>query len=184
MFEYLHKEGLPTHFIERESKTTFLAKAVDIVPLEVVVRNVAAGSLCKRTGMSKGTELGRPVVEFYLKDDDLGDPLLNYDHIQALGLAGEGELGKMRGQALIVNERLIRLCERMGLRLVDFKLEFGRAGDSIILADEISPDTCRFWDGDRSLDKDVFRRGEGSLMDGYREFLGRLEEAVGQEAKQ
>jgi len=174
LFEYLTERGVASHYVRRDGDRAFIARKVDIVPLEVVVRNVAAGSLCRRTGLPQGATFAKPIVEYYYKDDELGDPLLNHDHIEALGVAADDELDRMRLQALRVNDELTSLFDEAGLRLVDFKLEFGRLDGDIVLADEISPDTCRLWDGERSLDKDVFRRGDGSPVGGYEEVLTRL----------
>jgi len=152
-------------------------RRVEIVPLEVVTRNVAAGSLSKRIGWEEGRKLPEPVVEFYYKNDDLGDPILADVHIQTLGLATEAELAELRQRGLTVNECLKKLLEPCGILLVDFKLEFGRAADgSLLLADEISPDTCRFWDAttQEKMDKDRFRRDLGGVVDAYEEVWRRL----------
>ncbi|ACX51471.1 phosphoribosylaminoimidazole-succinocarboxamide synthase [Ammonifex degensii KC4] len=184
-FKLLEKEGIPTHYLETISDREMLVRAVTIVPLEVVVRNVVAGSLSKRLGLPEGTALPAPIVEFYYKRDDLGDPMLNCSHIQVLGLATEEELKTMRELALRTNEVLRRHLEEKGLLLVDFKLEFGRTAEgTIILADEISPDTCRFWDRATTerLDKDRFRRDLGGVAEAYAEVWRRLvgsEEDVG-----
>ena len=174
LFEYLKDQGVTSHYVGREGTEAFIARKVDIVPLEVVIRNIAAGSICRRTGLTKGTVFNGPIVEYYYKDDDLGDPLLNRDHIDALGVADNEDLAVMRDCALRANEELSKLFADVGLKLVDIKFEFGRDGCELLLADEISPDTCRLWDGDRSLDKDVFRRGDGSPVSGYEEVLNRL----------
>lgn len=152
-------------------------RRVEIIPLEVVVRNVVAGSLAKRLGLEEGTPVGQPVVEFYYKKDELGDPLITEDHVRLLGIASSEDLQFLRKQALAVNESLKALFAEIGVRLVDFKLEFGRGRDgAILLADEISPDTCRLWDRatNEKLDKDVFRRDLGSLTEVYQEILNRL----------
>ena len=177
LFRSLSERGIANHYVESDSANSFIARKVDIVPVEVVVRNIAAGSICRRTGLPKGTVFQRPIVETYYKDDELGDPLLNDDHIDALGLATEEDLMTMRQTARIVNDELREIFSAIGLTLVDFKLEFGRADGRLLLADEISPDTCRLWDGDRSLDKDVFRRGDGSPVSHYEEVLRRLTES-------
>jgi phosphoribosylaminoimidazole-succinocarboxamide synthase len=176
IFERLQEAGLDSHFIERISETEQLVRPVEIVPLEVVVRNIAAGSLVKRLGVMRGYAFETPIVEFYYKDDELGDPLLNEAHIAALKLAEPEELQQMQDMALRVNEKLLHLFSEAGVDLVDFKLEFGRREGKILLADEISPDTCRLWDkktGD-SFDKDLFRFSQGNLQDGYKMILQRL----------
>jgi len=150
---------------------------VDIIPIEVVVRNIVAGTLAKRIGLEEGYMLKHTIVEWYYKDDDLGDPLINEDHISILSLAEPEELVILREKALEINRILTRFFENIGVDLVDFKLEFGRAKDgSILLADEISPDTCRLWDSKtkQKLDKDVFRRDLGSLTDAYQTVFTRL----------
>jgi phosphoribosylaminoimidazole-succinocarboxamide synthase len=166
-----------SHFIKRLSETEQLVKKVEIIPLEVVVRNVVAGSMAKRLGIEEGTALAEPIVEFYYKDDALGDPLVTEDHIAILKAASSSDLTILRKKALDVNKHLIQLFDNMNVRLIDFKLEFGRTntGD-ILLADEISPDTCRLWDKETNqrFDKDLFRRNLGSLQEGYQEILSRL----------
>ncbi|MFS0784470.1 phosphoribosylaminoimidazolesuccinocarboxamide synthase [Bacillus sp. 1P06AnD] len=177
LFSMLKEEGIESHFIERISDREHLAKKVDIVPLEVVVRNIAAGSLSKRIGLEEGVVLKHPIMEFYYKNDDLGDPLLNDSHIELLGLATGQELKRISDQALKINEVLTRYFDGRSIRLIDFKLEFGKLPDGeIILADEISPDTCRLWDKetDEKLDKDVFRRNLGNITDAYEQILTRL----------
>ncbi len=176
LFEHLEAQGIATHYLGRESETSFLAHHVEIVPVEVVVRNFTAGSLCRRLGIESGREISPPVVEFYYKDDDLGDPLITRDHVAILGAATPHELDDITFRAQRVNEVLTKLFARAGLQLVDYKLEFGKTADGrMLLADEFSPDTCRLWLDGESLDKDVFRRGDGSPLGGYREVLGRLE---------
>ncbi|MGN1400273.1 MAG: phosphoribosylaminoimidazolesuccinocarboxamide synthase [Bacillus sp. (in: firmicutes)] len=177
LFEKLQEEGIRSHFIKKLSANEHLARKVTIIPLEVVVRNVAAGSLSKRLGMKEGILLTHPIVEFYYKNDSLGDPLLTRAHISLLGLASEGQLDEITREALKVNDVLTKLFVRAGIRLVDFKLEFGLTADGdILLADEISPDTCRLWDIEtgEKLDKDVFRRDLGSLTDAYEKIVTRL----------
>lgn len=177
IFSLLKQEGVQSHFIEKLSETEQLVKKVEIVPLEVVVRNIAAGSLVKRLGFERGTVFPQPILEFYYKDDDLGDPLINEEHIRVMELAAPEELDVIKEIALKVNERLIELFKKIDTKLVDFKLEFGRdETGSILLADEISPDTCRLWDEKtgESLDKDLFRLQIGSLQDGYETILKRL----------
>ena len=180
-FELLGGAGIPTHFVERLSDREQLVKRVTIVPIEVVVRNVAAGSLSKRLGLSEGQELPRPIVELYYKSDELGDPLINEDHIAILGIATPEQLARIREYALTVNSLLREDLAGRRVLLVDFKLEFGTdAAGTILLADEISPDTCRFWDADthEKLDKDRFRRDLGGVEEAYQEMLRRLVGAV------
>lgn len=177
LFEKLKERQIESHFIKRISETEQLVRKVKIIPLETVVRNLSAGSFSKRVGMEEGISLLRPIVEFYYKDDELGDPLLTEDHIEILQLASNAEIEVLKEKALEVNKVLSDLFAEIGIRLVDFKLEFGklRSGE-IVLADEISPDTCRFWDMDTNekLDKDVFRRNLGSLTDAYETIFARL----------
>lgn len=177
IFKRLADKGVKSHFIRKISEREQLVRRVEIIPLEVVVRNVVAGSLAKRLGLEEGTPAGQPVVEFYYKKDELGDPLITEDHVRLLGIASSEDLQFLRKQALVVNESLTALFAEIGVRLVDFKLEFGRGRDgAILLADEISPDTCRLWDRvtNEKLDKDVFRRDLGSLTEVYQEILNRL----------
>ncbi|SHK03471.1 phosphoribosylaminoimidazole-succinocarboxamide synthase [Hathewaya proteolytica DSM 3090] len=176
LFELLAKEGVKSHFIEKLNDREQLCKRVDIVPLEVIVRNVAAGSMAKRYGLEEGTELKTTVLELSYKNDDLGDPLMNDYHAMAMGLVTREELDHIFQQASKVNEVLSKFYAKQNLRLVDFKIEFGRYNNEIILADEISPDTCRLWDmttGEK-LDKDRFRRELGDLVEGYTEILNRM----------
>jgi phosphoribosylaminoimidazole-succinocarboxamide synthase len=177
LFLKLQEQGIPSHFIKRISETEQLVKRVTIIPLEVVVRNIAAGSLSKRLGIEEGKELTKPLVEFYLKNDDLGDPLLTNDHIDELNIATKEELTILKEKALKINTVLSSFFNELGINLIDFKLEFGKdAEGSILLADEISPDTCRLWDKktNEKLDKDVFRRDLGSLTEAYENILARL----------
>ncbi|WLR53337.1 phosphoribosylaminoimidazolesuccinocarboxamide synthase [Bacillus tianshenii] len=177
IFEQLHEAGVENHFVKKLSETEQLVKKTTIIPLEVVVRNIAAGSLAKRLGMEEGTALPQTVVEFYYKNDDLGDPLINRDHIAVLDIADDEQLAVMRERGLEVNKVLTEHFEACGVRLVDFKLEFGiDAEGKLILSDEVSPDTCRLWDKEtnQKFDKDVFRRDLGNLTDGYEEILKRL----------
>ncbi|OCA82696.1 phosphoribosylaminoimidazolesuccinocarboxamide synthase [Bacillus sp. FJAT-27986] len=179
LFEWLHLKGIESHFIKKISETEQLVKRVTIIPLEVVVRNVAAGSFSKRLGVEEGTPLKRPIVEFYYKDDKLGDPLLTEDHINVLDLATAGEVKILKKQSMQINEMLRSLFASMDIRLIDFKLEFGKdEKDHVLLADEISPDTCRLWDShtNEKLDKDIFRRNLGSLTDAYKKILAKLED--------
>jgi len=182
LFTYLEANGVATHYLGTAGERDLLARRVTIIPVEVVVRNIAAGSLARRLGLAEGTNLELPVLELYLKDDELGDPMINRYHVRALGLAADAELETMEEAALRVNALLAAHLEPLGLRLVDFKLEFGRtAAGRLLLADEISPDTCRFWDvrtGEK-LDKDRFRRDMGGVEEAYREVLRRLEAGQG-----
>lgn len=175
----LEEAGVPTHFVQELSDRDTLVKKVSIVPLEVIVRNVAAGSFSKRYGVEEGVVFDAPTVEFSYKNDDLGDPLLNTSHALALKLATAGELEQIKAMALRVDELLKAAFHRMGIELVDFKLEFGRTPDGkLVLADEISPDTCRLWDEKthEKLDKDRFRRDLGGVEDAYQEVMRRLTE--------
>lgn len=177
LFEKLKEKGIPSHFIKQLSETEQLIQKVEMFPLEVVVRNVAAGSFSRRLGVEEGKELSFPVLEFYLKKDELNDPIINEDHVKELALAAEEEVVKIKNQALEINQVLLKLFKEMNIRLVDFKLEFGKTSDgSIVLADEISPDTCRLWDLDTNdrLDKDVFRKDLGDIIPLYQEVLTRL----------
>ena len=176
-FNYLAEQGIASHFVRKISDTEQLVKRVEIVPLEVVTRNFSAGSLSKRFGWEEGRKLPEPIVEFYYKDDKLGDPLLADVHIHTLGLATDEELNELRKRALEVNDCLLKLLLPRGLLLVDFKLEFGHdSSGNLLLADEISPDTCRFWDAEtrEKLDKDRFRRDLGGVTEAYAEVLRRL----------
>ena len=177
MFETLEKAGIKTHFIKALSDREQLVKKVTILPLEVIVRNITAGSFCKRYGVEEGIVLDQPIFEMSYKNDEFGDPLLNDDHAVALKLATREEIEFLRNQTLKINEIMKRFFLKMDLKLVDFKLEFGKDSDGkIILADEISPDTCRLWDvnTNEKLDKDRFRRDLGDLVEGYEEVLARL----------
>ncbi|WP_261663123.1 phosphoribosylaminoimidazolesuccinocarboxamide synthase [Deinococcus sp. Marseille-Q6407] len=181
LYPLLEGAGIPTHFIERLSETEQRVKAVKIVPVEVIVRNLAAGSFSKRLGVDEGAALERPVVEYCYKSDALGDPLINTDTAVALGWASEADLARIRELALQVRDFLVPYFQQRGVTLVDFKLEFGKLPDGeIVLADEISPDTCRFWDmatGER-LDKDRFRRDLGGEAEAYAEMLKRVTQEV------
>ena len=177
LMKMLEKEGIPTHLIEEVSDRETLVKKVTIVPLEVIIRNVAAGSFSKRYGVEEGRELCCPSLEFSLKDDALGDPLINSYHVLSLGLATQEEIDLIAKYAFKVNEILKAYLLNLGIKLIDFKLEFGKTSDgTIVLADEISPDTCRFWDVETNekLDKDRFRRDLGNVEDAYQEFMKRL----------
>ena len=177
LMQRLEKAGIPTHYVEELSDRETLVKKVSIIPLEVIVRNIAAGSFSKKYGVEEGIVFESPTIEFSYKNDDLGDPLLNQAHAIAMNLATAEEMETIKKYALGVNEELKEFWEECGVTLVDFKLEFGRLADSsIVLADEISPDTCRLWDmktGEK-LDKDRFRRDLGGVEDAYTEVMGRL----------
>ncbi|MEZ5914094.1 MAG: phosphoribosylaminoimidazolesuccinocarboxamide synthase [Parvularculaceae bacterium] len=172
--------GVPTHFIRRLNMREQLIRHVEIIPLEVVVRNVAAGTLCKRLGLEDGAQLPRSVIEFYYKNDALGDPLIAEEHITAFNWATPQEIDDMMAQALRINDFLCGLFAGVGIKLVDFKVEFGRQYDGdlvrLILADEISPDSCRLWDMETGaiMDKDRFRKDLGGVTDAYREVAKRL----------
>ena len=177
MMSLLEKEGVPTHFVEELSDRETLVKKVTIVPLEVIVRNIAAGSFSKRYGVKEGTELSIPTIEFSLKSDDLGDPLINDYHALAINLCTKEELETIKKYAFAVNDFMKAYLLKAGVILVDFKLEFGKLSDgTIVLADEISPDTCRFWDvkTHAHLDKDLFRRDLGGAEEAYQEMMKRL----------
>ena len=178
IFRYLTQRGIKNHFIEQLSKTEQLVKKVQIIPLEVVIRNIAAGSFSKRLGVPEGKKLIEPIVEFYYKDDQLDDPFVNEDHIYYLQLAKPEEISELKTQALAINKILIELFAKVGLVLVDFKLEFGRSNGKMLLADEVTPDTCRLWDErtNEHMDKDVYRRGLGDLIPVYQEVYNRLSE--------
>ena len=177
IFERLQKAGIASHFVEQLSDHEQLVRQVSIIPVEVVVRNIVAGSMAKRLGLEEGTVMKRPIVEFYYKDDALGDPIITEDHIEMLELASTEEIHELRVKALEVNEILIGFFKEVGVDLIDFKIEFGRDNDGhILLADEISPDTCRLWDAKtkQKLDKDVFRRNLGNLTEAYELILAKL----------
>ena len=179
LMQRLEREGVPTHFVQELSERETLVKRVEIVPLEVIVRNLAAGSFSKRYGVAEGTLFDAPTIEFSYKNDALEDPLINSSHVLALRLASAGELETIRSYAFRVNEVLRAFWAGCGVTLVDFKLEFGRPSDgTVILADEISPDTCRLWDSatGEKLDKDRFRRDLGGVEDAYAEVMRRLNE--------
>lgn len=177
LFQYLSDKGIPSHFIKLVDENHQLVRKVQILPIEVVVRNITTGTLCKRLGVAEGMELPRPLIEFYLKDDALGDPLITEDHALLFNWATPEEIFSMKEKSLAVNETLRALFLEKGIILVDFKLEFGRDQEGkVLLADEISPDTCRFWDvatGER-LDKDRFRKDLGDVLGAYREIWRRL----------
>jgi phosphoribosylaminoimidazole-succinocarboxamide synthase len=179
IYGMLEKKGIPTHFVRQIDDTNVEVRKVEILLVEVIVRNYAAGSFCKRTGMEEGKPFSQPVIEFSYKSDELGDPLINDDYIREMGLATVAEMAHLRESALVVNTLLTDFFAECGLKLIDFKLEFGRLESDptkIVLADEISPDGCRLWDiktGER-MDKDRFRRDLGNLMEAYEEVLGRV----------
>jgi phosphoribosylaminoimidazole-succinocarboxamide synthase len=183
IYGMLEKEGVPTHFVREVDETSVEVRKLEILMVEVIVRNYAAGSFCRRTGVEEGRKFSRPIVEFSIKSDELGDPLVNDDYILELGLATADDLAFLRKSALKVNDLLGAFFAECGLQLVDFKLEFGRLCEdpsTIVLADEISPDGCRLWDlktGEK-MDKDRFRRDLGNVMEAYREVLDRVRKAT------
>ena len=177
MFRMLEKEGVPTHFVEELSDRETLVKKVSIVPLEVIIRNVAAGSFSKRMGVEEGKKLLCPILEFSYKNDDLGDPFINDYYALALGIATQEDIDTISKYAFKVNEFMVKFFKGLNIDLIDFKIEFGKTSDgTIILADEISPDTCRFWDSTthEKLDKDRFRRDMGGVEEAYQEIMKRL----------
>ena len=177
LMKLVESKGVPTHFVEEINDRETIVKKVSIVPLEVIVRNIAAGSLAKRLGLEEGTKLNKTVLEYCYKDDDLGDPMVNEYHILAMDYATKEELDIIAKYAFAVNDILTEYLKEVNIELVDFKLEFGRLSDgTIVLADEISPDTCRFWDSvtNEKLDKDRFRRDMGGVEDAYQEVMKRL----------
>ncbi|MBQ8012226.1 MAG: phosphoribosylaminoimidazolesuccinocarboxamide synthase [Oscillospiraceae bacterium] len=177
MFKMLEKEGVPTHLVEEISDRETIVKKVSIVPLEVIVRNVAAGSFSKKLGIEEGTKLLCPTLEFSYKNDDLGDPFINDYYALALGLATQEEIDTISKYAFMVNDFMVKFFKELNIDLIDFKIEFGKTSDgTIILADEISPDTCRFWDSTthEKLDKDRFRRDMGNVEEAYQEIMKRL----------
>ncbi|RKQ34609.1 phosphoribosylaminoimidazolesuccinocarboxamide synthase [Oceanobacillus halophilus] len=180
IFEYLRERGIDSHFIEQLNETEQLVNKTEIIPLEVVVRNVAAGSITRRLGIEEKTNLYPPIVELYYKKDELGDPLINDEHAILLCNITPVELQEIKTKALQINNHLSELFTGLGVILADFKLEFGKIKDDIVLSDEISPDTCRLWDKEtmNKLDKDVFRQGTGNIIEVYEEILHRLEAIV------
>ena len=178
LMQLLEKEGVPTHFVKELSERDTVVKHVSIVPLEVIIRNISAGSFAKRFGVEEGIVFDEPTIEFSYKNDDLGDPLMNAYHARALKLATAEEIETIKAMAFKVNEVLKAFFKAVNVDLVDFKLEFGRLNDggTIVLADEISPDTCRFWDSTthEKLDKDRFRRDLGNVEDAYSEMMRRI----------
>lgn len=177
MFKVLEKAGVPTHYVEELNDRETVVKKVSIVPLEVIVRNVAAGSFSKRMGVEEGTALKCPILEFSYKNDDLGDPFINDYYAMALGLATKEEIDLIAKYTFMVNDFMVDFFKKLNIDLIDFKIEFGKTADGkIILADEISPDTCRFWDSTthEKLDKDRFRRDMGGVEDAYAEMMKRI----------
>src|SRR5512143_441036 len=176
LFRLLESEGVPTHFVQRQSDRDMVVKALEIVPVEVVVRNVIAGSMSKRLGIPEGTKARKPILEFYYKSDALDDPLINDDTAVALGWATAGELATIKRMARKVNSVLKAFFSKRGILLVDFKIEFGRHKGKILLGDEICPDTCRLWDKKtmEKMDKDRFRRDLGKIEEAYQEVLKRV----------
>ncbi|MBE3578547.1 MAG: phosphoribosylaminoimidazole-succinocarboxamide synthase [Caldanaerobacter sp.] len=177
LFEFLEKRGIPTHYVKMLKDREMLVKKVTIFPLEVIIRNYAAGSICKRLGLQEGIKFKEPVLEFCYKNDELGDPMINEYHIRALELATRDEIDLIKERAFKVNEILSEYFLSKDIILVDFKLEFGKNQEGILLADEISPDTCRFWDKNtmEKLDKDRFRRDLGQVEEAYLEILRRVQ---------
>lgn len=177
MFQLLEKQGVPTHYVEQLSERETVVKKVNIVPLEVIIRNISAGSFAKRYGVEEGIVFDNPTIEFSYKNDALGDPLINDYHAMALGLATEQEIERIKDMSFRINEVMKKYFDSLNVILVDFKLEFGKTADgTIVLADEISPDTCRLWDKDtkEKLDKDRFRRDMGGVEEAYQEMFRRL----------
>lgn len=176
IFEFLQTEGIPTHYLKHLNDREMLVKRVEIIQVEVIVRNRAAGSLCRLLGLQEGLHLPFPILEFCYKRDDLGDPLINEDHILALKLAERGEIETIRKYTLKINDLMRKFFDGLNLELIDFKLEFGRCDGNIILADEISPDTCRIWEKGtgKKLDKDRFRHDLGNIEEAYQEVLSRV----------
>lgn len=176
IYQYLMDNGVKTHLLKVIDDTTVLVKQAEIVMVEVIARNVAAGSFSKKYGVPEGTALKNTVVEFSLKSDELGDPMINDCQITALGVATQAELDELRAMSLRIDELMTALFAKAGIKLIDFKLEFGRVDGELVLCDEISPDSCRLWDAatDEKLDKDRFRRDLGNVLDGYRAVLARI----------
>lgn len=176
MFGLLEKAGVPTHLVEELNDRETVVKKVEIVPLEVIVRNVAAGSFSKKLGIEEGRKLSCPTLEFSYKNDDLGDPFINDYYALALDLATKEEIETISKYAFMVNDFMVGFFKKLGVDLIDFKIEFGRFHGKILLADEISPDTCRFWDSEthEKLDKDRFRRDMGGVEDAYQEMMKRV----------
>ena len=176
LMQILEKKGVPTHFVKELSDRETAVKKVTIVPLEVIIRNVAAGSLAKRLGLEEGVKMSKPVIEYCYKCDDLGDPMVNRYHITAMGWATAEELDQIEAMSLKINDVMTKYLATKNIDLIDFKLEFGKYHGEILLGDELSPDNCRFWDSQthEKLDKDRFRRDLGNVEDAYKEVLHRL----------
>ena len=178
IFKYLSENGVENHFIERLNDREQLVKKVDIIPVEVIVRNIATGTLTKRLGIQEGLKLKKPLIEFTLKSDELDDPIISEEHVDVLEYAEKDEINIIKEQTLLINKLLLQLFSSINIQLVDFKIEFGRLtiDKKVILADEISPDSCRLWDKSSSekLDKDRFRKNLGGLIDAYKEVATRL----------
>lgn len=179
-FAMLEENGIPTHFVRRLNERDALVRRAEIIPVNVVIRNVAAGSLLQRLGLTEGQVLRRPIIEYCYKSDSLSDPMINRDHIDALGLATPEEMDQIQALSRRINELLIPFFARYGVQLVDFRIEFGRCGGKIVLADEISPDSCRLWDSKtgEKMDKDRFRRDLDDVENGYQEILRRMTQPV------
>ncbi len=176
LFNLLEERGVQTHFVEKLSERELLVKGLEIIPVEIVVRNIVAGSLVKRLGVEEGTVLNKPVLEFYYKSDELNDPMINEYHIDSMGWAEQDVVDEMKEKSVKINEILKKRFQEAGILLVDFKLEYGLHRGKVLLGDEISPDTCRFWDQEtkKKLDKDRFRRDMGGIEEAYREVCQRL----------
>jgi len=176
VFDYLGKKGIPNHFVKQLSDREMLVKKVEIVPVEIVIRNIAAGSICKRLGIEKGTKFNPPLLEYFYKSDELGDPLIGETHINFFKWATPAEMARIGELAFAVNRHLTEVFREIGLTLVDFKLEFGRNGGEIILADEFTPDGCRLWDVETGepMDKDRFRKDLGGVEEAYQNVFERL----------
>lgn len=179
-FEEIEKAGIPTHFVKLLGDRDMLVRSLEMIPLEVVVRNIVAGSLSKRLGVEEGYVLSQPVVELYYKDDELGDPMVNESHVAAMGWASEANAKEIQALGLKINEILRTIMVKAGIDLIDFKLEFGVADGKVYLGDEISPDTCRYWDIEtrEKLDKDRFRRDLGQVEEAYQEVFRRVKKAL------
>jgi len=183
IFQYLKKQGVPSHFVQTIEDRGMVVEKVKIIPFEVVIRNVLAGSTAKKLGIEEGKALKKPLVEFYFKDDALADPFVSDDQMLMMELVTVDEIAKLKELALVINQNLIRLFDRMNLDLIDFKIEFGKnSKGEILLADEITPDCCRLWDKKtkEKMDKDRFRRDLGSVRESYVEVLNRLKKAEGE----
>lgn len=181
IFKFLAKNGIKNHFVDYRAPNKLITKRLEMIPLEVVVRNIAAGSLSKNLGIKEGTRLSSPLIETYYKNDALGDPLINDGHIYELNMLSQDELAKIKSAAVKIDSILLNLFNKCDINLIDFKLEFGRDNDgSIILADEISPDTCRLWDSTtgEKMDKDRFRQDLGNIENYYNEILDRLKKVA------